>query len=93
MLAVRSFRASTLHQLRVGRRLNPCIVRKLSTDKKSNKSTNFAESNTTVAYYLAGVATLLFGLSYASVPLYKVFCQMTGESDTLTDIEEIDLDL
>lgn len=34
------------------------------------------------AYYMGGIALLVFGLSYASVPLYKVFCQMTGFGGT-----------
>lgn len=35
-----------------------------------------------IAYYTAGVAILVFGVSYASVPLYQVFCQMTGFGGT-----------
>jgi cytochrome c oxidase assembly protein subunit 11 len=34
------------------------------------------------AYYFATVAVFVFGVSYASVPLYKVFCQMTGFGGT-----------
>lgn len=35
-----------------------------------------------VAYYMGAIAVFIFGLSYASVPLYKVFCQMTGYGGT-----------
>jgi len=31
---------------------------------------------------MAAVAVFIFGVSYASVPLYKVFCQMTGFGGT-----------
>ena len=34
------------------------------------------EQNKHVAYQMAGIAVLVFGLAYASVPLYKVFCQV-----------------
>ena len=39
-------------------------------------------SNISMAYGVSAVAVLVFGLSYASVPLYKVFCQMTGFGGT-----------
>ncbi|XP_055334598.1 cytochrome c oxidase assembly protein COX11, mitochondrial-like isoform X2 [Paramacrobiotus metropolitanus] len=32
----------------------------------------------TTLYYLISVAVLLLGLSYAAVPMYRVFCQVTG---------------
>lgn len=38
--------------------------------------------NTKTAYYMTSLAIAVFGLSYASVPLYKVFCQMTGFGGT-----------
>ncbi|CAF3362132.1 unnamed protein product [Rotaria socialis] len=31
-----------------------------------------------VAFYLSSVAILMLGLTYASVPLYKMFCEATG---------------
>lgn len=35
-----------------------------------------------MAYYMGSVAIFVFGVAYASVPLYKVFCQMTGFGGT-----------
>jgi hypothetical protein len=32
-----------------------------------------------VAYYCAALAVTILGVAYASVPLYKVFCSMTGK--------------
>lgn len=32
--------------------------------------------------YMAAIAAAVFGLSYASVPLYKVFCSVTGFGGT-----------
>ena len=40
------------------------------------------ERNRNVAYYMTALTIGVFGLSYASVPLYKVFCQMTGFGGT-----------
>ena len=37
-----------------------------------------SEANLSTLMYMAGVAVLFFGLSYAAVPLYQVFCQATG---------------
>lgn len=44
-----------------------------NTDKKPKASQNLV-----VAVYCAALATFILGVSYASVPLYKVFCSMTG---------------
>ena len=35
-----------------------------------------------VAYNMAAFAVFFFGATYASVPLYKVFCQVTGFGGT-----------
>jgi len=37
-----------------------------------------SEANTTTMLYMISVGVLFFGLAYASVPLYQVFCQATG---------------
>ena len=47
-----------------------------------------SEENSRVAYNMAAVAVFIFGLSYASVPLYKVFCQMTGFGGTTQRADE-----
>eukprot|EP00605_Chrysophyceae_sp_TOSAG23-4_P001896 GSChrysophyteH1.ASY1.ANO1.2094.1 assembled CDS len=38
---------------------------------------------------MAAVALFIFGLSYASVPLYKVFCQMTGFGGTTQRADDV----
>jgi cytochrome c oxidase assembly protein subunit 11 len=40
------------------------------------------DSNMKTAYYIGAAALFVFGLSYASVPLYKVFCSLTGFGGT-----------
>jgi cytochrome c oxidase assembly protein subunit 11 len=52
-----------------------------NTNKSSNKGKNY-DRNMKVAYTISAVGVLIFGLSYASVPLYKVFCAMTGFGGT-----------
>ena len=57
---------------------------------KQKKATNERDEHQRVAYYMSALAVCVFGLSYASVPLYKVFCQMTGFGGTTqraTDIK------
>ena len=50
-----------------------------SGNKNSSNSTETIDGqNAKMGYYLAAIGMLVFGVSYASVPLYKVFCQMTG---------------
>ena len=41
-----------------------------------------SDDNTTLAIYATAVAVAVAGLSYAAVPLYKVFCQATGYGGT-----------
>lgn len=41
-----------------------------------------SERNTNTAWYLLAIAIGALGASYASVPLYKVFCQTTGFGGT-----------
>jgi cytochrome c oxidase assembly protein subunit 11 len=57
---------------------------RFSSQKSSQSSKNAAgeDNNSQIAYYLGAGVIFVFGLSYASVPLYKVFCQMTGFGGT-----------
>jgi len=54
-------------------------VRSFSLHRRTN------QSNRNVAYYLGGVAVLTVGLSYAAVPLYQAFCQVTGYGGTVQE--------
>ncbi|CAN0452033.1 unnamed protein product, partial [Ectocarpus sp. 8 AP-2014] len=45
--------------------------------------------NRKVAIYMASVVTAVLGVSYAAVPLYKVFCQVTGFGGT-TQVADAD---
>eukprot|EP01040_Poterioochromonas_malhamensis_P016074 gene16074-18147_t len=49
---------------------------------KSKAKESTEDSNMKMAYYVGTIAMFVFGLSYASVPLYKVFCQVTGFGGT-----------
>mmetsp|Transcript_6604 Transcript_6604/g.15152 ORF Transcript_6604/g.15152 Transcript_6604/m.15152 type:complete len:245 (-) Transcript_6604:80-814(-) len=54
-----------------------------------------AERNQRVALYMVSVALATLGVSYASVPLYKVFCQATGFGGTTQRVlaEDVPKDL
>ena len=56
---------------------SPTLLKKFSSQ---NNGKNEAKNKT--AYYIATMAVCIFGVGYASVPLYKVFCQMTGFGGT-----------
>ena len=56
---------------------------RLITNKaKDNNNRSKTEENSTLAFYMGAVAVFVLGVSYASVPLYKAFCQMTGFGGT-----------
>jgi len=46
------------------------------------------DGNISIAYYMGAIAVFVFGVSYASVPLYKAFCQMTGFGGTTQRAKE-----
>lgn len=56
-------------------------IHKFST-KRNTEDPELRAKHKRVAYYMAAIAMGIFGLSYASVPLYKVFCQLTGFGGT-----------
>jgi cytochrome c oxidase assembly protein subunit 11 len=58
------------------------LSRKLSTQQHRSKKNAENESNSTIGLYIGAVGIFVFGVSYASVPLYKAFCQMTGFGGT-----------
>lgn len=64
--------------------------KKYSSQRKTKQSDNedLHEDNLKVAYYMGALAIVVFGVSYASVPLYKVFCQMTGFGGTTQVADE-----
>ncbi len=45
-------------------------------------------ANKRVAFAMAGVVVVMAGLAYAAVPLYRVFCQVTGYGGTTQRAEE-----
>jgi cytochrome c oxidase assembly protein subunit 11 len=61
-------------------------LRRFSTSPRPSQ--NADEKNQRTAYYMGAVVVFVFGLTYAAVPLYKVFCQMTGFGGTTQVAEE-----
>lgn len=52
------------------------------------KSSSQQDKHTRTAYAMGTVVIFVFGLSYASVPLYKAFCKMTGFGGTTQRADE-----
>lgn len=50
--------------------------------------TQQAKSNARVGLIMAGVAAAMLGLGFASVPLYRLFCQVTGFDGTTQRVTE-----
>lgn len=63
-------------------------IRQFSDSRKNKYNKVLQDDHAKVAYYVGATAVLVFGLSYASVPLYKVFCQVTGYGGTTQRAEE-----
>jgi cytochrome c oxidase assembly protein subunit 11 len=57
--------------------------------RQPNQQYRVRDDHKMVAYYMSAIAVTIFGLSYASVPLYKVFCQMTGYGGTTQRSDEL----
>jgi len=53
-----------------GRHFPSCIIQKRDSSFKHFR-------NTTPLYYCAAVGVLILGFSYAAVPLYRIFCQVS----------------
>lgn len=84
--------------LRIGRATGSCRcmirpvvqharLQRLSSGKQAAGQAT-AEKNMKLAYYMGTMVVFVFGLSYAAVPLYKVFCQMTGFGGTTQVADE-----
>jgi len=60
---------------------------------KTNRQKTSAASprrHALVAFSMAGIAIGMVGVSYAAVPLYKIFCQVTGFGGTTQRAENIE---
>lgn len=70
-------------------RLKNCNIRNIYTSVSKNlmKEHHNAEQKKrlhTTAFYVTGVGVLVAGLSYAAVPLYRIFCQSYSYGGTTT---------
>ena len=48
----------------------------------SRQNTNHKISNKFTAFWLAAIAAGMVGVAFASEPLYKLFCEVTGYAGT-----------
>jgi hypothetical protein len=62
--------------------------RHFCSNKHKNRADALNEKHLKVAYLTGALAVAVFGISYASVPLYKVFCSMTGFGGTTQRVDE-----
>ncbi|KAF0686160.1 Aste57867_22012 [Aphanomyces stellatus] len=75
--------ATTLgRMLRVPTLRNAAVLHRPMSSQRAAYQRHLAERNKRILYWTGGVILLTFGASYAAVPLYKVFCQMTGFGGT-----------
>lgn len=61
-----------------------------NSSNRGTSSSDYKENgNESSAYKLGAIVVFVFGLSYASVPLYKVFCQVTGFGGTTQRVNDL----
>ncbi|EGC29032.1 hypothetical protein DICPUDRAFT_10734, partial [Dictyostelium purpureum] len=58
---------------------------------KDEKRKTLDEKNKTTAMYVAITIIMVLGASYAAVPLYRVFCRVTGFGGTVREADEFDI--
>jgi cytochrome c oxidase assembly protein subunit 11 len=79
---------SSRHHVGVRKNMAVRTKHRLFSTKTNPQSRGDGNENNTVAQYMGAIAVFVFGMAYASVPLYKVFCQMTGFGGTTQRVEE-----
>ena len=71
--------------------------RYFSSNNRNNNKSRYQqqkvedEANSKMAQNIVAIAVLVFGVSYASVPLYKLFCRVTGFGGTTQRVEDKNL--
>ncbi|CAM9888384.1 unnamed protein product [Hapterophycus canaliculatus] len=65
------------------------VTAKSFSSAAAGRAAELKARNRKVAIYMASVVTAVLGVSYAAVPLYKVFCQVTGFGGT-TQVADAD---
>ncbi|MEO1544356.1 MAG: cytochrome c oxidase assembly protein [Pseudomonadota bacterium] len=58
-----------------------------ATSGTSNRASGKSRSDTRVAVYCSAVVLGMLGMSYAAVPLYQMFCQVTGFAGTTQRVD------
>jgi cytochrome c oxidase assembly protein subunit 11 len=66
-----------IRMTRLSRVVSRYSLRTLSTSNNNNQQ-NLFNKNKNIAYYTTALVIGVFGAAYASVPLYKLYCTMTG---------------
>ena len=57
--------------------------------KQDKAQSNKAQSNKRTGFVLGGVAAGMLGVAYAAVPLYQLFCQVTGYGGTTQRVAKV----
>lgn len=54
---------------------------------QSRHYSRYSASNTSAVRYIIATTIVVLGLSYAAVPLYRMFCQASGYGGTVTKVD------
>ena len=58
-----------------------------NTHKRTGTYSSWDRANRTTVTYMAALAIAVVGLSYAAVPLYRIFCQASGYGGTVSVVD------
>lgn len=82
------------HKLHSGQELlsllRPFATRQTSSadgHRRAGFSSSWDRANRTTVTYMAALAVAVMGLSYAAVPLYRIFCQASGYGGTVNVVD------
>ncbi|KAI8889259.1 hypothetical protein K501DRAFT_282411 [Backusella circina FSU 941] len=77
----RGIKPNVLH-LNNGVRSELKYTRHMSTSENTGGKKGWSQSNVSAGMYTASIFIAMLGISYAAVPLYRLFCASTGYSGT-----------
>ena len=67
--------------------LHSIVKSRVNFSTRSTKSSRWKSANRNTVTYTIALAVAVCGLSYAAVPLYRLFCQASGYGGTVVKVQ------
>jgi cytochrome c oxidase assembly protein subunit 11 len=69
--------------------LNSFNIKRVTLTRPISQLPSLSERNRSLLRYVSAVVVIFAGISYAAVPLYRIFCQKTGYAGTPRHVSEV----